>query len=102
MQFGQLSLDRFQVEAITALKSGDVLVVAPTGTGKTLVADWAAEQALSRHERVIYTAPIKALVSEKFFALVELFGAENVGMMTGDSAVNAGACCSFFSRWTGL
>ncbi|GAA3056012.1 DEAD/DEAH box helicase [Actinocorallia glomerata] len=74
-----------------------VIMATPTGSGKSLVATAAHFFALCRGERSVYTAPIKALVSEKFFALVEIFGAENVGMVTGDSAVNAHApiiCCT--------
>ncbi len=62
-----------------------------------MVAAGAHFYALSRGERSYYTAPIKALVSEKFFALIDMFGAANVGMMTGDAAVNADApiiCCT--------
>jgi len=87
-----------QEEAVLALVSGEHVVLStPTGTGKSLVAAAAHLAALAEGRRSVYTAPIKALVSEKFFALVELFGAENVGMMTGDSAVNADApilCCT--------
>src|SRR5690606_35760149 len=68
-----------------------------TGTGKSLVAMAAHFAALAEGKRSYYTAPIKALVSEKFFALVEVFGAANVGMVTGDSSVNGDApiiCCT--------
>jgi superfamily II RNA helicase len=74
-----------------------VILSTPTGTGKSLVAVGAHATALAAGKRSFYTAPIKALVSEKFFALVDTFGAANVGMMTGDSAVNADApiiCCT--------
>ena len=81
-----------QEEAALALASGaNVVLATPTGSGKSLVAVAAHAQALAAGERSWYTAPIKALVSEKFFALVETFGAENVGMLTGDAAVNPGA-----------
>lgn len=87
-----------QEEAMIELVGGaNVILSTPTGTGKSLVAIGAHAIALSQGRRSFYTAPIKALVSEKFFALVEVFGAENVGMMTGDSAVNADApliCCT--------
>jgi hypothetical protein len=69
----------------------------PTGTGKSLVAIAAHAAALAQGRRSFYTAPLKALVSEKFFALVEVFGPENVGMVTGDSSVNPEApivCCT--------
>ena len=74
-----------------------MILSTPTGTGKSLVAVGAHATALAAGKRSFYTAPIKALVSEKFFALVDTFGAANVGMMTGDSAVNADApiiCCT--------
>src|SRR5690625_102218 len=69
----------------------------PTGSGKSLVALFALYQSFTRGIRAYYTAPLKALVSEKFFALIEAFGAANVGMMTGDSSVNPNApiiCCT--------
>ncbi|MDM4761777.1 DUF3516 domain-containing protein [Galbitalea sp. SE-J8] len=93
-----LSLYPAQEEALLEIVSGSNLVLStPTGTGKSLVAIGAHFAALAQGLRSYYTAPIKALVSEKFFALVAIFGAENVGMVTGDSAVNADApiiCCT--------
>ncbi|UWD78712.1 DEAD/DEAH box helicase [Curtobacterium flaccumfaciens] len=87
-----------QDEAVIELVSGaNVVLSTPTGTGKSLVAAGAHFAALAESKRSYYTAPIKALVSEKFFQLVELFGAQNVGMVTGDSSVNADApivCCT--------
>ena len=81
-----------QEEAVLALAGGAHVVLAtPTGSGKSLVAVAAHALALAENRRSWYTAPIKALVSEKFFALVEIFGAEKVGMLTGDAAVNPGA-----------
>ncbi|HET7761525.1 MAG TPA: DUF3516 domain-containing protein [Phycicoccus sp.] len=81
-----------QEEAALALAAdAHVVLSTPTGSGKSLVAVAAHAQALAGGRRSWYTAPIKALVSEKFFALVEVFGAEQVGMLTGDAAVNAGA-----------
>ncbi len=81
-----------QEEAVLALAGGAHVVLAtPTGSGKSLVAVAAHAQALAEGRRSWYTAPIKALVSEKFFSLVEIFGAEQVGMLTGDAAVNPGA-----------
>ena len=65
-----------------------MILSTPTGSGKSLVAVAAHFVALAQGRRTFYTAPLKALVSEKFFALVEAFGSANVGMMTGDSAVN--------------
>ncbi|MBC6447917.1 DEAD/DEAH box helicase [Actinokineospora xionganensis] len=93
-----LSLYPAQEEALMEIVSGaNVILNTPTGSGKSLVAAGAHFTALAQGVRSFYTAPIKALVSEKFFALCEMFGAENVGMMTGDSSVNGGApiiCCT--------
>ncbi|GHG50142.1 DEAD/DEAH box helicase [Flavimobilis marinus] len=98
-----LTLYPAQSEALMELVSGShVILSTPTGSGKSLVATGAHFAALAAHRagtggRTYYTAPLKALVSEKFFALVEAFGSENVGMMTGDSAVNPDApiiCCT--------
>ncbi|GAA2036433.1 DEAD/DEAH box helicase [Agromyces tropicus] len=97
-----------QEEAVIELVSGaNVILSTPTGTGKSLVAVAAHAASVARTAadreagrpwgRTYYTAPIKALVSEKFFQLVEIFGAQNVGMVTGDSSVNADApiiCCT--------
>jgi superfamily II RNA helicase len=87
-----------QDEAVIEIVSGQNLILStPTGTGKSLVAIGAHFSALVDGRRTYYTAPIKALVSEKFFALVDVFGPENVGMVTGDSSVNADApiiCCT--------
>ena len=87
-----LELYPAQTEALIEIVSGNhVILATPTGSGKSLVAAGAHFTALARDERSFYTAPIKALVSEKFFALCDMFGAENVGMMTGDASVNPGA-----------
>jgi len=87
-----LTLYPAQEEAVLALAGGAHVVLAtPTGSGKSLVAVAAHAQALAQGQRSWYTAPIKALVSEKFFALVAIFGAEQVGMLTGDAAVNPAA-----------
>ena len=87
-----------QDEAIIEIVSGaNVILSTPTGTGKSLVAVAAHAASVARGGRSYYTAPIKALVSEKFFQLVEIFGAQNVDMVTGDSSVNADApiiCCT--------
>jgi superfamily II RNA helicase len=93
-----LSLYPAQQEAMIEIVSGaNVILSTPTGSGKSMVATGAHFTALAAGLRSFYTAPIKALVSEKFFALCAIFGAENVGMITGDSSVNAGApiiCCT--------
>ncbi|WP_150462655.1 DEAD/DEAH box helicase [Nesterenkonia ebinurensis] len=87
-----------QEDAVAELAEGHhVIMATPTGSGKSMVALAAHFFALARGERTVYTAPIKALVSEKFFSLVEVFGPDKVGMITGDSSVNAGApiiCCT--------
>ena len=87
-----------QEEALIEIVSGaNVILSAPTGSGKSLVATGAHLAALARAERTFYTAPIKALVSEKFFGLCDIFGPDEVGMMTGDGTVNGDApiiCCT--------
>ncbi|MFC7328924.1 DEAD/DEAH box helicase [Marinactinospora rubrisoli] len=93
-----LTLYPHQEEALIEVVSGsNVILNTPTGSGKSLVAAGAHFAAFARGERSFYTAPIKALVSEKFFDLCKIFGTVNVGMMTGDASVNAGApiiCCT--------
>ena len=87
-----LTLYPAQEEALLELVSGSNVVLAtPTGSGKSLVAAGAHFAALADDRVSFYTAPIKALVSEKFFALCAQFGADNVGMMTGDATVNGDA-----------
>jgi superfamily II RNA helicase len=87
-----LTLYPAQEEALLEVMGGaNVIVATPTGSGKSLVAVGAHFAALADGRRSFYTAPIKALVSEKFFDLCRIFGADRVGMMTGDSAINAGA-----------
>jgi superfamily II RNA helicase len=89
---GGTTLYPAQEEALIELVSGaNVVLATPTGSGKSLVATGAQYAALAAGRRSYYTAPIKALVSEKFFALCGVFGAANVGMLTGDASVNAGA-----------
>jgi superfamily II RNA helicase len=84
-----LELYPAQQEALIEVVTGsNVILSTPTGSGKSLVAVGAHFTALARGERTFYTAPIKALVSEKFFDLCGIFGPENVGMMTGDASVN--------------
>ncbi|HEX5188515.1 MAG TPA: DUF3516 domain-containing protein [Streptosporangiaceae bacterium] len=93
-----LALYPHQDEALIEIVSGaNVILSTPTGSGKSLVATAAHFAALAAGDRSFYTAPIKALVSEKFFALCGVFGPANVGMMTGDGSVNAEApiiCCT--------
>lgn len=88
-----------QAEAAMEIMVGDnhVIAATPTGSGKSLIAVAGHLAALARGGRTYYTAPIKALVSEKFFDLVDLFGSANVGMVTGDVSINADApiiCCT--------
>ncbi len=93
-----LDLYPAQEEAILELMSGKHVVLGtPTGSGKSLVAEALHFKALAEGQRSCYTSPIKALASEKFFALCEDFGAANVGMMTGDASINRDApiiCCT--------
>ncbi|WP_340540658.1 DEAD/DEAH box helicase [Nocardioides sp. GXZ039] len=93
-----LELYPHQDEAVLEILAGNNVVLAtPTGSGKSLVAIAAHKAALAEDRVSFYTAPIKALVSEKFFDLCQVFGAEQVGMLTGDASVNADApiiCCT--------
>jgi superfamily II DNA/RNA helicase len=93
-----LSLYPAQEEAVLEICSGaNVILGTPTGSGKSLVALAAHAAALAEGRRSFYTAPIKALVSEKFFDLCRELGSDRVGMLTGDAAVNASApviCCT--------
>jgi len=89
-----LTLDAFQCTAIRALDAGrSALVCAPTGTGKTIIADWIVERALSTGKRVNYTAPIKALSNQKFRDYTKLYGEEAVGLVTGDLVIRRDAPC---------
>lgn len=82
-------LDPFQLKAIEAIETNaSVLVSAPTGTGKTLVADYVIERSFNAGKQVIYTAPIKALSNQKFKEFKQLLGDENVGILTGDVVIN--------------
>ena len=93
-----ISLYPAQEEGILALLEGKHLILnTPTGSGKSLVATFLHFKCMAEGKRSFYTCPIKALVNEKFFALCQLFGPENVGMMTGDAAINRDApiiCCT--------
>ena len=86
------ALDSFQLRAIEALHAGEsVLVAAPTGSGKTVVAEYAVERALARDGRCFYTTPLKALSNQKFGDFVARLGAAKVGLLTGDNAINGDA-----------
>ncbi|RBY90139.1 RNA helicase [Blastococcus sp. TBT05-19] len=86
------TLDPFQVEACEALEEGSgVLVCAPTGAGKTVVGEFAVHKALAEGRKAFYTTPIKALSNQKYNDLVERYGPDRVGLLTGDNAVNGDA-----------
>ena len=86
------ALDGFQVEACHEVESGHgVLVAAPTGSGKTLVGEFAVHLALATGRKCFYTTPIKALSNQKFHDLVDRYGGESVGLLTGDTSLNGEA-----------
>lgn len=95
MNFEELQhfdLDEFQIDALDALDNGSsVLVSAPTGSGKTLVAAYAITMARARKQKSFYTTPLKALSNQKFSELVIEHGTENVGLLTGDTAIRPAA-----------
>src|SRR5215468_1028288 len=85
-------LDPFQREACQALEDGyGVLVCAPTGAGKTEVGEFAVHLGLTLHRKCFYTTPIKALSNQKYNDLVARYGADTVGLLTGDNSINAAA-----------
>jgi ATP-dependent RNA helicase HelY len=85
-------LDTFQLEALDALDAGhSVLVAAPTGSGKTVVAEYAVDAAIGSGRRAFYTTPIKALSNQKYRDLAERLGHDSVGLLTGDNAINGDA-----------
>lgn len=89
MEFRGLVLDPFQVEAIRHIEHGESVVVsAATGTGKTIIADYAIDWSSKRGKKVFYTAPIKALSNQKFREFKKLYGKEYVGILTGDVVIN--------------
>jgi ATP-dependent RNA helicase HelY len=86
------ALDDFQLEAISAVDQGrSVLVAAPTGSGKTIVAEYAIERAMNKGGKTFYTTPLKALSNQKFGDLVAAYGPEAVGLLTGDNTINGEA-----------
>jgi ATP-dependent RNA helicase HelY len=86
------ALDDFQVTAIEALDAGEsVLVAAPTGSGKTVAAEYAVHLALERGQKAFYTTPLKALSNQKFGDFVARHGASRVGLLTGDNSINSEA-----------
>ena len=83
------SLDDFQIRAAQALEAGEsVLVAAPTGSGKTLIAEFAIERALSSRRKAFYTTPLKALSNQKFGDFTRMYGEARVGLLTGDNSIN--------------
>jgi len=94
-QFNKLyefDLDTFQVQACESLEAGrGVLVAAPTGSGKTVVGEFAIHLALESGRKCFYTTPIKALSNQKYHDLVERYGAERIGLLTGDNTINGEA-----------
>lgn len=82
-------VDTFQIAAMDSIDAdASVLVAAPTGSGKTLIAEYAIETALAAGRRAFYTAPLKALSNQKFRDFTALYGADTVGLLTGDNAIN--------------
>lgn len=88
----EFDLDPYQVDACKALEAGKgVLVAAPTGSGKTIVGEFAVHLALEQGRKCFYTTPIKALSNQKYADLVKRYGADKVGLLTGDNSVNSEA-----------
>lgn len=89
IKFKEFILDQFQVDAVNSIeKHNSVVVSAGTGTGKTLIADYAIEKWSKLNKRIIYTAPIKALSNQKYRDFKKEYGEDNVGIMTGDVVIN--------------
>jgi ATP-dependent RNA helicase HelY len=86
------ALDRFQLDALDALDAGrSVLVAAPTGSGKTVVAEYAVARALAEGRKAFYTTPLKALSNQKYGDLSRVYGRGRVGLLTGDNSLDGGA-----------
>src|SRR5439155_9897377 len=86
------ALDEFQERAISALEAGEsVLVAAPTGSGKTVVAEYAVHRALGHRRKAFYTTPLKALSNQKFGDFGRRYGERRVGLLTGDNSINSEA-----------
>lgn len=85
-------LDDFQLAALDIVDEGEsIIVAAPTGSGKTVVAEYAIAAALADGRRAFYTAPVKALSNQKFNDLIQVHGRDQVGLLTGDNSINADA-----------
>ncbi len=92
MKFRDFNLDEFQEKAIVAIEENNsVMVSAPTGSGKTLIADYIIDRDIQENKRVIYTAPIKALSNQKYKDFVEQYGEDKIGLITGDIVINSRA-----------
>lgn len=90
--FKNFTLDKFQVDSVNAIKKNySVIVSAPTGSGKTLIADYIIDREIKKDKRVIYTAPIKALSNQKYKDFCNDYGEENIGLITGDIVLNSAA-----------
>src|SRR5580698_9934113 len=88
----RFDFDPFQIAACTALTKGDgVLVAAPTGSGKTVVGEYAVHLALEQGRKCFYTTPIKALSNQKYNDLVKRYDSDTVGLLTGDNSINGEA-----------
>lgn len=91
LHFG-FPLDDFQIRAIDVVDSGQsVIVSAPTGSGKTVIAEYAITRSLQTGRRAFYTTPVKALSNQKYTDLIDVFGKDRVGLLTGDNVINADA-----------
>ena len=85
-------LDDFQKDACKCIENGEsVVVCAPTGAGKTVIAEFAIQQAIKNDERIFYTTPLKALSNQKFYDFGRKYGTERVGLLTGDTSINRNA-----------
>src|SRR3989344_5864460 len=92
MKYKNLTLDEFQIQAIEAIENNhSVVVSAPTGSGKTLIADYIINKDLHKGIRVIYTAPIKALSNQKYKDFCKEFGKEKIGLLSVDIVKNQSA-----------
>ncbi|MEK6960900.1 MAG: DEAD/DEAH box helicase [Nanoarchaeota archaeon] len=89
MQYRNFTLDKFQEDAIASIdKNHSVIVSAPTGSGKTLIADYIINRDIAERKKVIYTAPIKALSNQKYKEFIHQYGLEQIGILTGDVSIN--------------
>ncbi|RYH20444.1 DEAD/DEAH box helicase [archaeon] len=96
-------LDSFQLDGLAALTTGkNVVVMTPTGSGKTLVGELAIYYAVMKGLRVIYTTPLKALSNQKFADFKFKYGADRVGLMTGDLAINKGSQITVMTTEVGI